>query len=88
MLSNQRRMAQPNLINLHLKEYSQELCCYSCAVNLDRCAGSCDTLDDLYDKVYIPNETKYLTELTNLGTQDFLREIPSNIPRKFPKDPI
>ena len=88
LLSNQKCMTQPNLINFYLKEYSQELCCYPFAVNLDRCAGSCDTLDDLSNKVCIPNETKYLAELTNIGPQDFMRAIPSNISRKSPKDPI
>ena len=40
-------MTPPTLINLYLNEYSQELCYYLFDVNLDRCAGSCNTLDDL-----------------------------------------
>ena len=29
-------------------------------VKLDRCAGSCDTLNDLSNKVYVPNKTEDL----------------------------
>ena len=46
-LSNQECMIQPPLIDLHPNEYSQELCYYRFVVNLDRCAGSCNTLNDL-----------------------------------------
>ena len=35
-LSNQKRMTQPILINLHLNEYSQEFHYYPFAVKLDR----------------------------------------------------
>ena len=42
-LSNQNCMAQPTLINLHLNEYSQELHYHP----LDRCVGSCNTLNCL-----------------------------------------
>ena len=59
-LSNQKCMAQPTLINLHPNEYSQELHCYPFAVNLDRFAGSCNTLDDLSNKVRVPNKTEDL----------------------------
>ena len=50
-----------NLINLHPNEYSQKLCYYSFVVNLDRCAGSCNTLDDFSNKVCVTNETEGLT---------------------------
>ena len=30
-------------------------------VYLDRCAGSCNTLDDLSSRVYVPNETEDLS---------------------------
>ena len=45
-LSNQKCMNRRSLINLHPNEYSQELHYYSIAVKLDRCVGSCDTLND------------------------------------------
>ena len=50
-------MIQPTLINLHPNEYSQELHCYSFAVRLNRCVGSCNTLNQLSNKVCVPNKT-------------------------------
>ena len=57
-LSHQKWRTRPTLINLHPNEYSQELRYYSFAVNLDRCVGSYNTLDDLSNRVYVPNETE------------------------------
>ena len=57
---------QPNLINLHPNEYSQEFYCFQFAVKLDiRCVGSCNTLNDLPNKVrrtklFFPNKTEDL----------------------------
>ena len=47
-------------LNLHPNEYSQEFhyCPYS--VKLDRCFGSCNTLNDLSNKLSIPNKTEDL----------------------------
>ena len=59
-LSNQKCMAQPTLINLHPNKYSQEFHYYPFAVKLDRCIGSCNTLNDLFNKVCIPNKTEDL----------------------------
>ena len=53
-------MIQPTLINLHRNEYSQEFHCYQFAVKLDRCVGNCNTLNDLFNKVCIPNKTEDL----------------------------
>ena len=47
-LSSQECMI--TLINLHPNEYSQELHYYPIAVKLDRCVGSCNTLNDLSKK--------------------------------------
>ena len=58
-LSSQKCITQPTL-NLHSNEYSQELHYHPFAVNLDTCAGSCNTLDDLSNKVCVPNETESL----------------------------
>ena len=58
--SNQKCMIQPTLINLHPNEYSQEFHYYPFAVKLDRCVGSCNTLNDLSNKVCIPNKTEDL----------------------------
>ena len=51
-------MTQPNLINLHPNEYSQEFR-YQFTVNRDRFAGrSCIIVDDLSSRVYLPNKTE------------------------------
>ena len=59
-LSNQKCKIQPTLINLHPNEYSQELHYYPFAVKLDRCVGSWNTLNDLSNKVCVPNKTEDL----------------------------
>ena len=59
-LNSQRYMVQPTLINLHPNEYSQEFHYYLLAGKLDRCVGSCNTLNDLSNKVCIPNKTEDL----------------------------
>ena len=60
LLSNQKRMTQPTLINLHANEYSQEFHHYPFAIKLNRCVGSCNTVNDLSNKVCIPNKTENL----------------------------
>ena len=50
-------MVQPTLINLHPNECSQEFHYYPFAVKLDRCIGRCNTLNDLSNKVCVPNKT-------------------------------
>ena len=45
-LRNPKCMTQSTYTNLHSNEYSQELLYYPFAVNLDRCVGSCNTLDE------------------------------------------
>ena len=55
-LSNQKFQIQPILINLHPDEYSQELHYYPFAVRLDRCVGTFNTLNDLSNKVCVPNK--------------------------------
>ena len=57
LLSNQKYMTQSTLINLHSKEYRKEFQYYPFAVNLDKCAGSFNTLNDLPNKVCVPNKT-------------------------------
>ena len=59
-LSNQKCKIQPTLINLHLNEYSQEFHYCPFAVKLDRCVGSCNTLNDLSNKICIQNKTEDL----------------------------
>ena len=57
---NQKCMIQPTLINLHPNEYSQEFHYYPFAVKLDRCVGSCNTLNNLPNKLFVPNKTEDL----------------------------
>ena len=51
-------MTQPIFINLHTNEYRQKFHYYPFAVRLDR---SCHTLNDLSNKVCVPNKTKDLS---------------------------
>ena len=59
-LSRQKCEIQPTLINLHPNEYNQELHYYPFAVKLDRCVGSCNTVNDLSNNVCVPNKTEDL----------------------------
>ena len=59
-LSNQKCMTQPTLINLHPNEYSQEFHNYPISVKLNRCIGSCNTLNDLSNKLCVPNKIEGL----------------------------
>ena len=59
-LSNQKCEIQPTLIHLHSNECSQEFHYYPFSVKLDRCTGSCNTLNVLSNKVCVPNETEDL----------------------------
>ena len=59
-LSNQKCLVQPTLINLHPNECSQEFHYYPFAVKLDRCLGRCNTVNDLSNKVCVPNKTEDL----------------------------
>ena len=58
LLSNQKCLTQPTIINLYPDEYSQEFLSYSFVDKLDRCAGSCITLNDWSNKVFVPNKTE------------------------------
>ena len=51
-------MTQPTLMNLLPNEYSQEFRYYPFAIHLDRCIESCNTLNDLPNKVCVPNKTE------------------------------
>ena len=60
-------MAQPIIINLHPNKYNQGLYYYPFAVNLDRCAGSCNTLKNLSNKVCVPNKTEVFNMITGIN---------------------
>ena len=57
-LNNQQCMTQRTCINFHPNKQSQGLHYYPFAVNFDRCAGNCNTLDDLSNRVCIPKKQK------------------------------
>ena len=59
-LSNQNCMIQPILINLHPNEYNLGFQYCSFAVKLDRCAGSCNTINDLSNKACVLNKSEEL----------------------------
>ena len=62
LLSNQEYMMQPNLINLRPNEYSQEFHFhYPFVVKSDRCVGSCNTLNELSNKLCVPNKVEDLS---------------------------
>ena len=50
-------MIQSTFINVHPNEYGQVLCYYLFTVNLDRCMGNCNTLNDLSNTVCVANKT-------------------------------
>ena len=59
-LSDQNCVLQPTLINLHPKEYDQELHYYSFAVKLDKCDESCNILNGLSYRLSAPIKTEDL----------------------------
>ena len=59
-LSSQKCMTQLILINLHPNEYSQGFHYYPFTAKLDICVRSCNTLNDLSNKVCVPNKTEDL----------------------------
>ena len=63
--SNQRCETQPTPFNLYPNEYSQGLHYYPFGVNLDRYVGSCNTLDDISNTLYVPNKSKELKLFQN-----------------------
>ena len=68
-LRNQKCMIQPTVINLHPNEYSQENHYHPFVVKLDRCVGSCNALNELCNKVCVPNKTEDLNlSLLNMIT--------------------
>ena len=68
-MGNQKCLIQPTLINLHSNEYSQEFHYYPFPIKLDRYVGSCNTFNDLSNKVCVPNKTEDLNlSMSNMIT--------------------
>ena len=57
-LSNTKCEIQPTFINLYPNGYGQESYYYPFTVKLDKCVGSCNTLNDLSNKVSVSNKTE------------------------------
>ena len=70
-LSNQKCKIQPTLINLHPNKYIEVFNFYPFAVKLDRCAGSCNNINDLSNKLCVTNKTEDL----NLSVFNMITEI-------------
>ena len=59
-LRNQKCMIQSTLTNLDPNENNQEFHYYPFVVKAERCVGSFNTLNDLSNKVCVPNKTEDL----------------------------
>ena len=59
-LSNKKCEIQPTFINLHPNEYSQAFHHYLFTVKLDKSVGSCNTPNDLSNKVCVSKKTEGL----------------------------
>ena len=59
-LKSQQCTILPTLINLHPYEYVQRLLYCSFAVNLGKCMGSCDTLNNLRNTLCVLDKTENL----------------------------
>ena len=54
---------QPILINIHPNECNQELHYYPFAVKLDKRTGNCNTLNDLSNRVCVPNKRIHVSDM-------------------------
>ena len=82
-------MTQPTLIYLNLNKYNHKFHYYPFAVKLDRCVGSCNTLNDLSNNVCVPNKTEDLNLsefniITGINQSKILtKNIPCNCKCRF-----
>ena len=70
MLSNQKCWTQPTFINSHPREYSQEFYYDPFVVKLDRYVGSFNNLNELFNKVCVPNITEDLHVFDMIAEQN------------------
>ena len=69
-LNNQKVTTQPSLINLHPNEYTEGLRYGPFAINLDRWVRSCNTLNGLSNKAWVPKKTEDLNlKIFNMITE-------------------
>ena len=62
-----------------MHDSTQEFCCYPFAIKLDRCVGSCNTLNDLSNKLRAPIKTRFKSKHFK---QDYRNESIENINQK------
>ena len=55
-LNNQPLMTRPTAIDWNSDSYNQVLHYYPFMINLDRCGGTCNTLDEPSGKICVPNK--------------------------------
>ena len=67
LLTNQKCMTQPTLINLHPNKYSQEFYYYPFAVILDRFVGNCNSLNDFLIKQKIQINLTVFNMITGIN---------------------
>ena len=70
-LSNQKCKIQTTFFNSYPNQYNQEIHQYPFSVKLDTCFGSCNTINDLSNKICIPSKTEDL----NLGFYNLITGI-------------
>ena len=70
---------QPTHINLHPNKYTQGLRYCLFTANIDRCVWSYRTLNDLFNKVCVPNKTEDL----NLRQDDYKSKWIKNINKVY-----
>ena len=82
-LSDQKCKMQPTLINLDLNECCQEFHYYSFLFKLHRCVGSCNSLNDLSNKVCIRNKRSVFNMITGINELKTAKHISCECKCKF-----
>ena len=59
-LNQQPCVTRPTIIDLNPDEHNQGFCYYTFMIKLDTCNGSCNTLNDVSLKIYVPNKLENL----------------------------
>ena len=59
-LNQQPCITRPTIINLNPDEHNQGFCYYTFMIKLDKCNGSCNTLDDVSLEICVPNKLENL----------------------------
>ena len=53
-MNNQECKIRPEIININ----TNELLIYPCSIKINRCKGSCNTINDPYAKICVPDQIK------------------------------